>query len=274
MYIEPVKCSNCGRTGRPGEKDFGSDQSAETIHCACGNAIKVSEFRDQMILSENVFCRLSGTSNYMEHGQVLINPGQATKVSFKKKIETICKVFLTCEGQFLHVKEANVNQNGMLLIAAGLDDITYTGPVKLNWMVEGLIDISALPNWYTQFYSAIVNSTNGLYKAALFEYAVAFEAFVENHARNLLESKYGLQVAEFVLKNNWKIEERVKSVFDLATGKKLSDRDDVYQPWDTNVRQIRNKLFHGTPISVSIDMVEKAHSATYQAIRYIENEIR
>ncbi len=114
----------------------------------------------------------------------------------------------------------------------------------------------------------------GLYKSSLFEYAVSFEAFIEEYLRKSLTSKYDEPVTQYLLKRNRSVEERVNALLSVATGKKLSEKSDVYQAWDENVRKIRNKIFHGDELEVTKDMAFRAHCAVYDAIRFIQEEHR
>src|SRR6266852_3711236 len=118
MYIELITCPNCQRKGRPGKSGFQYNNTASEIYCDCKNTIKITDARDQEILSSNSFARISAASNYLEQGQLSIDPGCAMSVSFKREIDYICKVYLTPNGKFLYAKEVNLTKNGMLIISA------------------------------------------------------------------------------------------------------------------------------------------------------------
>jgi len=73
-------------------------------------------------------------------------------------------------------------------------------------------------------------------------------------------------MADYLLKKTWRIEERVKELLEQACGVRLTERQDVYQPWDKYVREPRNKLSHGEQIVVDEAAAENAHQATWQVL--------
>jgi hypothetical protein len=113
--------------------------------------------------------------------------------------------------------------------------------------------------------------TNRLYKPALLDYAIAFEIFLEAYLRSRLNARLGPRATEAMLKENWRVRDRCKKVLRLATGYGMSDRNDVYQPWDVHVRKPRDDVAHGRKSTVKLEEAEKAHQAVYQAIRWIES---
>jgi hypothetical protein len=274
MYIEPIECKQCGRKGRPGEKGFRSSShgTRDDVHCDCGSDFQVEPAHDQRILSGNAFVRLSAASNHEEEGVVTLAPGKATKVVFAKPFDFPCKAFLTPQGGPMLVKELTIRKDGMTLLSSVFpNEIGDASEQQVSWLVHGLVDIDKLPTWYVHFYSAITHAENGFCKPALLDYAVAFETFVETFLEESLRQTYGSQVAEYLLRRTWHIEDRVKELLELATGHRLSEREDVYQPWDKHVRRPRNDLSHGLPVSVNEKAVETAHQAVYQALRWIQD---
>jgi len=159
-----------------------------------------------------------------------------------------------------------------MLILAGRYEVDGNTPkaVAVSWSVYGLISIADLPAWFIQFYAAATHLVNGLYKPALLDYAVAFELFLESFLRMKLTARFGTIHAEYLLRKGWRVEDRCKDILQLATGHRMTDRNDVFQPWDIFVRRPRNELAHGQRIDIDNIAVESAHQATYQAIRWIE----
>ena len=170
------------------------------------------------------------------------------------------------------VKESMIRKDGMTLLSSVFpNEAGDASEQQVSWLVHGLVDIDKLPTWYVHFYSAIAHAENGFCKPALLDYAVAFETFVETFLEEHLRQKYGSQVAEYLLRRTWHIEDRVKGLLELATEHRLSEREDVYQPWDKHVRGPRNDLSHGLSVSVNEEAVERAHQAVYQALRWIQD---
>ncbi len=274
MFIEPLQCSSCGRRGRPGEEGFQSSMEGGEVfvHCECKHKFAVESPRDQQILSGNEFVRLGAASNYSEGGSLALLPGTAAEVKFSRRIDFPCKVYFTPVGSPIVAKEVFLQGNQMTVVSSMWPGRSLTSePVRVNWLIYGLIDIEALPTWYIHFYSAITQVSNGLYKTGLFDYAVSFETFIESFLAERLGQRYDSELSEYLLRRIWRIEDRCKELLQLAVGRRLTERDDVYQPWDRYVREIRNRLAHGERIAVDRGAAERAHDAVYQAIRWIES---
>ena len=274
MFIDLVQCASCGKKGRPGVAfNLSIDGLHHRLRCDCGNAFDLPDPRDQCILSDNVLVRLGALSNHHEGGFVDVTPGGSTKVTFSRAFDYPCRAFLTPRGsQLIYAKEAFLDKTCMVLLAGR--HTTDPGPslaIEVSWSVYGLIGIDALPAWYVQFYAAATHLANGLFKPALLDYAGAFELFLEEHLRLRLEGRFGGDCAELILRKSWRVEDRCKDILELAAGHKMTERADVYQPWDIHVRQPRNDLAHGKGVAVGPEEAENAHQATYQAIRWIES---
>lgn len=276
MFIEPITCSRCGRTGRPAEQGFQSstDVNGVVVHCQCGETMTLrgDEARDQQMLSTNTFARLSAASNHTESGTVRISPGHVHDVTFAKPFDFPCRAFLT-PNALVALKEAFLTGERMQILSSVLPSHqSVPDPVEVSWLVFGLVDVDSLPTWYVHFYGALTQLENGLYKPALIDYAVAFETFTEAFLANRLARQVGEQVARYLLHRTSRIEDRVKDLIELAIGVRLSSRADVYQPWDKHVRTPRNRLAHGARIAIDRDAANRAHAASYQAIRWIQTQ--
>jgi len=273
MYIPEIECPNCGKKGRVGVSPFGFSLQDKRSHCPCGTSFKIKMVKDQMVLSPNPFTRLEGLSNYSEKGHVYALPGDMIQVSFKRPIDVIAQIFLSPHGTPIRPVETNLTQTGFAIVCAREADVEYTEKVMVGWRAYGLTDVDRLPAWYMQFYSAVSNSQSSLYKAALFDYAVSFEAFVEEHLTNIISKKHSPEVAAYVMAQTWKVSDRVTKLALFATGKRLSDHSAVYAAWCKHVQGIRNELFHGGEIKIDRKMAEAAHHAVYQAIRYMQDVV-
>lgn len=273
MYVEPIECPTCGRRGRPGEAGFQVDSTRQhfRVHCDCGEVFEVESPCDQCILSTNPFSRLSAASNHCEHGQVTMVPGGTAEVSFQKPFDFACRAFLTPQGMPIVVKELNLTSDGMTILSSFLKDEPTVAEATVNWLVYGLTDVDDLPTWYVHFYGAIGHLENGLHKSALLDYAVAFESFIESFLAEHLSRRYGKAVSEYLLHRTWRVQERCNALLELAVEHRLSERSDVYQPWDEHVREPRNALVHGEVRPIGRENAEKAHQAVYQAIRWVED---
>jgi len=271
VFIDLIKCEKCGRTGRPGEAGFRTTGKSDTVLCDCGNALGVESLRDQSILSVNAFCRLMGASNHLQCGELSIVPGRIARVTFQQPFDYPCRAYLTPVGGVIFVKELSLRRDGMIILSSHENQPVSSEPISLNWLVYGLIEIDNLPSWYVHFYSGVSNAQNGLYKPALLDYAVSFEAFMENFLRVHLTRRYDQQIAEYLLDRTTHIQDRCKKILEIAIGHRLSERTDLYQPWDNHVREPRNRLMHGEKIPIDKNAVEKAHQAVYQAIRWIQS---
>jgi len=137
--------------------------------------------------------------------------------------------------------------------------------------VCGLTNIDKLPAWYIHFYNAITQLENGFYKSALLDYAVAFETFVESFLNECFKDKFGDEIAEYILKKCWRIEDRSKELLELVTGHRLTENKDLYELWHKKVRQLRNELVHGKNNKIKKEDAETAHQASYQAIAWINS---
>ncbi len=272
MFIDLIQCDHCGHRGRPGT-DFGASGSpCNELHCKCGHTFAIADGRDQCALSTHIFLRLEALSNQTEHGAVTLLPGHTATVTFSRPFDYVCRAFLTPHSQIpVIAQEAHLQNTGMIILAGLLDPSTpINEKAEVAWLVHGLRDLDSLPPWRVHFFAAVTHLANGLYKPALLDYSAAFELFLETYLREKLVRSFGEGCADHLLRKSWRIEDRCKDLLELATGHKLTERTDVYQPWDTSVRKVRNELAHGASVPVDQAAAERAHQATYQAIRWIE----
>jgi hypothetical protein len=274
MFIDLIQCTDCGKRGRPGAAfNLSIDGATHRLHCNCGNAFDLPDPRDQCILSDNVFVRLGALSNYQEGGFVDVTPGGSTKVTFRRAFDYPCRAFLAPLGnQAIYAKEAYLDSDCMVILAGRHATDSDTAPaIEVSWSVYGLVGIDVLPAWNVQFYAAATHLANNLFKPALLDYAGAFELFLEEYLRSRLERRFSADCAELILRKSWRVEDRCKDILELASGHRMTERVDVYQPWDIHVRKPRNDLAHGKRVPVGPADAENAHQATYQAIRWIES---
>ncbi len=249
--------------------------SGNDVMCTCGNRFTDSSI-DQRILSSNIFVRLNALSNHSEYGSASTTIGRAKQVTFAVPFDFVGRVYLTPTGEFpFAAKEYFENTQGMLVLTSFLEGEAsgkqVPPTVQFNWMVYGLKDIDSLAPWYVLFYGATTQAIAGLFKAALLDYAVAFEAFLESFLAKRLTEKYGEELSKYLMRRAWRVEERSKDVLEVVTGHKLSEREDVYQPWFEHVKRPRDLLAHGDRLAVRQSDTELAHNAVYQAIRWIES---
>jgi len=242
-----------------------------TVKCDCGHSFLVTNPDDQNILSRNPFNRLDALFKDHEYGGLWLQPGQLATITFSKPFSLVARTFFTPMGSTaVFAKEAFI-QPSQMAVLAGVPGGAAPKPVHIRWSVYGLHDIASVPLWRLQLYSAVSQIESRLFKLAVLEYASCFELFVESFLRGRLAPKLPPPKIDSLLKKNWKIETRVKALLKTATGKSLTDRPDVYTAWDTQVRKPRNNLAHGKPITLEEAGAQAAHSATYDAIRWVQS---
>jgi hypothetical protein len=251
-----------------------SQLGVHRAHCRCGNKFEVSS--DQLVLSSSPFLRLLVLSNHTEYGSVAATPGISTKVVFKRPFEFACRAYVTPvvpDGFPVLVREHFLQKDSMLILTSVLrqEHLKPVNPISLNWTVYGLVETDMLPAWRIQYYSALTHLINSFFKPALLDYAIAFELFLEDFLRKRLTASVGQSMTDYLLENAWRINDRVKDLMEQACGQPLSARPDVYQPWDEYVRKPRNELSHGKQLVVGELAAERAHQATWQAIKWIES---
>lgn len=202
----------------------------------------------------------------------MLVPGQTANVTFSRPFDYVCRAFLTPNSRSpVIAQEAHLQTSGMIILAGRFESSApITEAVEISWLVHGLCNVNSLPPWRVHFFAAATHLANGLYKPALLDYSAAFELFLETYIREKLIQSYGTACTEHLLRKSWRVEDRCKDLLELATGHRLSERSDVYQPWDTDVRRVRNELAHGTVVPIDHAAAESAHQATYQAIRWVE----
>ena len=239
-----------------------------------------------MVLSKHLFLRLQAVSNYMEGGNVEILPGRMYEIVFQKPIDIVSlvqtnRILSGSEKRphgSLHVKEERRKKDRIRILSSfsRMEGPLTNENVRVDWSVVGLVNTDTLPIWFIYFYSAISQyynawetSTDAIYKLSLINYALSFETFIEDFLRRHLIKMYDERLAEYILGKTWRIEDRCKDLLELVTGQRLTGRMDVYQDWDSYVRLPRNELSHGKPVNVDYYGVEKAHQATYQALRWV-----
>ena len=116
----------------------------------------------------------------------------------------------------------------------------------------------------------MVHAHRGFFKAALMDYAIAFEIFIETFLRGKLSQGYDNDLADYLLNRTWRVTDRVSHLLRFAAGERLQDGPGVYEPWLESVCRPRNAIVHGQVLQVGEEEAENAHQAVYQAIRWIE----
>ena len=241
------------------------------VHCQCGRAIDVESPFDQMVLSSNPFVRMRALCNHTQTGFVVLSPGYMSEVQFADPFEVPYTAFFTAITASIVVRELALRPDGMTLLSswARKEDAGCKKAVVV-WLVFGLKGIDRVPSWRVHLSSAAAQLGNRLYRPALLDYAVSFETFVEAFLNRQLSERYGDQVAEYVLKKTWHVEERCKEVLRLAVGHSLTEDQDLWKAWKERVQEPRNDLAHGKPVVVGQAEAEQAHQAVYQAIAWIQ----
>ena len=277
MPIEPLCCPRCGRPGRPGEDGFEGGLDAPgvvTIHCICGekSVLSGAAVRDQLVLSSNSFVRLIALSNFVATGEITVELGAVGVIKLERPLDHLCRVFLTAIGAPVAFKSDYRGGDEIDVFAGVHPGVTRPdGPVKASWLVYGLVDAQSLSTWFVHFYAATTHLENGLFKSSLLDYATAFEVFVEQLLTTALTSRFGADACSYMLGRANRLDERVKQLMKLAIGAALTEEPTVYQPWDRDVREPRNRLAHGEQVHLDREGALRAHVATYQAIRWLED---
>ena len=275
MFIEPLKCPVCGLQGRPGAPFSSSSFGliAAQVTCNCGHEFEKQNFRDQCVMSTHSITRIAALSNHFQCGIVAVPHGGMAQISFDKAFEYPSPPYLTPESSVFAIAQvANVRPEGMFVLAGRSPPTAHSQPMNVSWSVYGLVSVDNPPQWYVQFYGAVCQLTEGRFKPALIDYAVAFEMFLENFLRQALDQRVGVAASKLLLKKLWRVEDRSKELLELATGRRSTERQDVYNDWDEFVRKPRNSLAHGLAVSVDKVAAEHAHAATHDAIRWIETQ--
>jgi len=286
MLIKPLKCPVChGQRsptvglsfGLPADTFplLGNINHPLSAQCGCGHRFEIVAPRDAMMLSDNPFMRLGAASNHCESGNVEVEVGRSTLIRFKRPFDFPCRAFIspmssTYRGSVFAKEVFLMKQEMLILTSAGGPRPLDGERITINYFVYGLVDINTLKNWEVLLYSGIANQQNDFFKPALMDYAISFEAFVEMFLARKLSETYNADVSEYLLRKTSSIEGRCKELLELATGHRLSEQNDVYQPWDLSVRTPRNHLAHGEILPVGRQECEIAYQAVYQAVRWIQ----
>jgi hypothetical protein len=275
-FIEPITCSSCGKKGRPGDMGFISHGWFVTCQ-ACEQKMEMQNPRDQNILANNKHGRIYALSNHEEKSSRKSAIGKSEKINFAQPFDYVGFAGFTPRNQCLvdYFNPYNLDpiKDHMIILTSEIPGSSgIASEIEYNYSVVGLVNAQNLPSWYILFYNAMSNlAYHRQYRTAFLEYSMAFEAFIEQFLVNQLTTKYDVDTAEYLIdKTKGRIDERVKQLLKLAIGHMLSEKLRVYQPWDENVRKPRNQLIHGNPVPIGKEEAEKAHQATYQAIRWIQ----
>ena len=275
-FIEPITCSNCGQRGRPGDTGFISHGWFVTCQ-ECEQKMEMQNPRDQNILANNSHGRISALSNHEEKSSRKSAIGKSERIDFGQPFDYVGFANFTPHNHFFvdHFNPYNLDpiKDHMIILTSDIPGSSgIAGEIEYNYSVIGLVNAQSLPSWYILFYNAMSNLTyHRQYRTAFLEYSMAFEAFIEQFLVDQLTTKYDPETAEYLIeKTKGRIEERVKQLLKLSIGHMLTEKDRVYQPWDKHVRKPRNQLIHGNSVPIGKEEAEKAHQATYQAIRWIQ----
>ncbi len=277
MYIEKIECKKCKRKGWPGVE---FNLSLDQVLCKCGYEFSVEGLHDKCVLSSNPFVRLSTLSDYHEHGTVELKPGKTKRINFRNNCEFPGKVYFTPYKYILDVKELFIKTDHMDILSSIPDAPENSEIAKLNlgadnvkvsWSIYGISNSSTHKSWFILFYSATTNLENRFYKAAVLEYATAFELFIEDLLFNNISKRYDNKISEYLLKKTKGIERRLADIYPLVFSKRITQEKKIYDHWDRDVRQLRNRLAHGKGLEITREHAENAHQAVYQAVRWIED---
>lgn len=276
MTFEPLTCDNCSNEIIDGNSTL-QDSAELTILCSCGNKISdntaIQEF---LILSSNMFNRLRGISNHFETNSLQTSLGLLNFVKFENPFDSISKTLVTISAEKPFgssvIAESIFQSNESMMIVSSTSDIADIGKnINIKWLAYGLKDVNDLPTWFLLFHKATCNFIDNSFKAALFDYAAAFEAFLGMFLREQLTSKYDSQMADYLLKKVWLTKERYE-LLETVTCNKFDDSE-LFNAWRDYVLRPRNALIHGNDHELSYEELENAHRAVYYSIRWIQDSI-
>lgn len=278
VYIEPLTCPKCGFSRGPGASGFGSSSGplGTTFNCDCGGKISLDpqSQRDQLVLSRGPFTRLQALANFRDGGTAPITPGVTTTIRLSQPVELLLKVFLTPYGRRpVAMKEIVVASDTIQVVSSiseGDDEARKID--RFGWSVYGLINVDSLPTWEIHFCGAVAQLYSGAYKSAVLDYSTTFEVFLEATLNERLSEMYGTEMATYLLKRTQRVEDRTRDLLRML-GVAFATHAAVYQPWDEGVRKLRNRLAHGDRTAIDYETAERAHDATYQAIRWIQDQL-
>lgn len=291
MLVPPMVCPQCKASGRLlTEFNYSHLESEEPPvgSCQrCGSVVPIDDLEGQFMLSRfspstwepggrklNTL-RYQAIFNRGDYGFVSITPGHSKRVQFRERIDYPGIATVHTSVGPLIVREMDLSSEGVTILTSVPEHsaIAEYDSVEVFWQVYGLQGVEALPLWLLQFVEAVVDLEEGRYREALLGYAVAFESFIEELLTRHLGQQHGERFAEYLLKSSKGIEVRVQKLVHLQFGQRFSDNKRAFQAWKEQVQDVRNNVIAhgGQPRLITYEQAEAAHSATYQAIRWLRH---
>jgi len=210
--------------------------------------------------------------NRIQMGRALLTPGCTHEVQFAEPFDVPCKAFFTPVAAPIVVKELELRPDGMTLLSSfAREEDLAARQVLVFWLACGLKGLENTPLWRVHLCSAATHFDKGLYKPALLDCAVSFEAFLEDFLRRHLTRRYGEEISDYVLERGWRVEDRCGELLSLAVGHRLPERRDLWEAWKLGVQEPRNRLAHGKRCLVGQEEAERAYQAVYQAIAWMQS---
>lgn len=297
MYIEPLAC------GCKNRKRYGGDWDAVSwnpaiprlrVECfGCGLAIANENKQmavDQLALSSQIQYRLTGLSNEASQDTINTKLNTAFSIDYARPFDMFGLVSATpmIDG-YTTIIDGDKNIAAGVTMSHDPMETTRTERIPVLIRIAGLVEINTLPTWHVLLYSGLYVQRQGLYRAALIDYAVAFEAFLYKLLREEITRHHGEKVTISLFEKYRNIDERFRGLLDIAIGHTHNENEQgekIYQAWSRWVQQPRNMLAHGDKLvraadgeevktDVGFDVTEeqatRAYTTTYHAIRWLQD---
>jgi hypothetical protein len=277
MYIDPFTCE-CGYKAYAGDREgatFRIERGIPKVHfvCRCGREHDLANNQqtiDQLALSSNVYAAMFGLSNASQEEEIVTRVAAPFVVHYNPPFEMLGFVGheVLTKG-YSPVMDSDRSMLGGVVLSEDPHVLTSEEGVSLIYRAVGLRNTGKLAVWHVLFYGGLIARKQEAYKFAVIEFAVAFEAYLNQLLETTLSAKYGAAVTKMLLNKTNKLERRFTELLELAIGHKHSERDDIYGAWQRDVQGKRNDVAHGIPTVVSAQDAYRAQYVSYSAIRWL-----
>ena len=266
-----LMCPQCSvREGeQPGTLTPPTTNPLEQIRCSrCEHEFT----RLDALVHPNEFVRWAAIATHVETGDVHLRRGDHTQVSLTSLFDIV--------GPLVVTPHAYVMSSALLTSPTAVDIYTSRTPglpddqpIQIVWLVYGIEGADKVPGWWLQLFAAMQSAAEWRAKLAIIDYAGAFEVFIETVLNDALTVKYDAAVSAHILKRTPEVAERVKTVLDLAIGRRLTEDQDIHRAWLTRVKDVRNGLVHSGGLPLTPSAAADAHQATIAAMQWIADRL-
>ena len=277
-----ISCQKCGGSITLHQELRQNKHTSLTEEYTCRNCGSTFTYIDGIInyfCSDNTFSALSFVSNIVESGLVKIKVGVPQIISLKNNIPIFHKVILSNQKKlFYSFPIYNNNQSSFIIVSSAIHNTINEECAKheeeseVYWLIYGRTKDLESKAWRQLLVQSKEEYLNEKFLLSFLSVAIALESYINSKLSDYLNSKeIDTKSIDVFLKDS----NMIDKAFVLFKSLLQIDPMEVGKLSKTNYQKIiekRNKIAHGTIVTMEQKEVEETFRTVVTFITYVETK--